>query len=196
MSSHSITFNLPCDDGIWDLDDQAFTERLSVLLDNRISFRKALHILLTSTPAAACNLQSLSSFGKEILVCAVLETMTNAKTSPLSYSSFDDYQDGNLATLNVKDPLFKAMGFCRMLWPAQLHDYYSKSATSHPDIESTVLLLFAFMQLNQSNKASGGQGHYSREAAVVATEVFCSIAKSGFHDASTPQLQAQSPNID
>lgn len=153
-------------------------------------------MLFTSTPAATCNLQNLSSFGKEILVCAVLETTANAKISPLSYSSFDDYQDGNLSTLNVKGPLFKTMRFCRTLWPAQLHNYYSKSAPSHPEIETTMLLLFAFIQLNRSNKTFNGQGLFSREAAVVATEVFCSIAKSGFHEASTPQLQAHSPNTD
>ena len=154
-------------------------------MDTRVSFRKALHGLLTNTPAATSNLQNLLSFGKEILVCAVLETIIHAKSSPLSYSSFDDYKNGNPSTLNAKGPLLEAMGLCRMLWPVQLHDCYDRSAPSHPEIESTVLLLFAAILLNRASDASCDRVVCSREAVVVATEIFCSIAKSGFHDVST-----------
>lgn len=70
------------------------------------------------------------------------------------------------------------------------------AVASHTEIDSTVLLLFAFIQVTRSKETSNRQGLFSREAAVVATEVFCSITKSGFHDATTPQLQAHSPNTD
>lgn len=150
-----------------------------------------LHGLFANTPNATPNLQSLSNFGKEILVCAVLETMVHAKSSPLSYSSFEDYKDGNLSALNTREPLLKAMGICRVLWPAQLHDYYDKSAPSHPEIESTVMLLFAVMQINQTNDAP--RGSCSREAVVAATEVFCSIAKSGFREVSIRNSHTAGP---
>lgn len=184
LSSQSIIFDLPCEDGIWALDEQEFTERLLIFPDTRVSFWQALHGLFTNTATTTSDLQSLSSFGKEALVCAVLETVIHAKSSPLSYSSFDDYKNGNASRLNARGPLLKAMGLCRMLWPAQLHKYWDKSAPSHPELESTVLLQFAVMQLNRANGASRSQSLYSRESVVAATEIFCSIAKAGFHEVS------------
>ena len=189
LSAQSIPFNLPCDDDMWALDDQGFTERLSVFRDTRVSFRQTLHGLFTNTSTTTSNLQNLAAFSKEILVCAVMETIAHANSSPLSYSSYEDYKNGNLASLNMRGPFLRAMGLCRILWPAKLHDYYDKSAPVHPEIESTILLLFAVMQLNRAGDASYDKSLCSREAVVVATEVFCSIAKSGFHDVGIPNYK-------
>ena len=175
---------------MWALDDQV-SQRLSVFLGTRFSFLQALHGLFTNTSTTISNLQNLATFSKEILFCAVLETIIHAKSSRLSYSSYDNYKGGDLSSLSIKDPLLKAISFRQMLWPAQLHDYCDKSAPSHPEIESTILLLFAVVQLKQGSDTSSNESLSSREAVVVATEVFCSIANLGFHDIITHTYESR-----
>ena len=139
------------------------------------------------------HLQNLSSFSKDILVCGLLEAIINARSSPLSYSSSEDYENGNFSAAGTRGPLLQAAELCRMLWPGRLHDYWDKLAPSHPELEGAVNLRLAILQLNRVSGVARGSSSYSREAAVAATEVFCSIARSGFHEVSTPRARGKDP---
>lgn len=193
LSSQSISFDLPCEDRVWDLGMNGLLEGLSTSSDSRVQLRKVLFELFSKDMVNTCNLlQNLSNFSRVILVCAVFETVIHAKSSPLSYNSFEDYKNGNLSATNTRDPLIEALRNCHMLWPAQLHDYWDGSASSYPELEGAMLLQFAIIQINRLNNASYSESLYSREAVIAATEVFCSIAKSGFDEVRCNHTEYQS----
>lgn len=181
LTSQQIPFDLPCEEPVRAEGGQGLGDRSR---RRRLPFRKVLHGLLTDNVGDMTCLLGLSSFAKDILICAVLETIICAASSPLSYATSEDYEGRNVRVISSRGPLLRALRLCGMLWPGRLHDYWDTLAPVHPELEGALMVRLAMLQLNRVGDSPYDGGTCSRQAAATATEVFCSIGKSGFQEVS------------
>lgn len=152
-----------------------------------------LHGLLTNNASDISHLLSLSSFAKDILICAVLETIMNTASSPLSYATFEDYESGNLPAVGTRSPLLGALRVCETLWPGRLHEYWDALSPAHPELEGALMVRLAVVRLSRADDPTQGGRPCARQAAATATEVFCSIARSRFQEVSSHDFRRIQP---
>lgn len=189
ICSQALNLKLPCDDKIWEAQTESqwhsAIESSNHTRTTNVDFQAAAHALLIKDRISDCGHESAGSFSQYVLLCAISETITLARRSPLNYSSLTGYQSGNMDDFLLRTDMVEVLKICRSLWWASPECLWETSACAHPFSENNLLL--QYMLISLSNFESSRDELYGEFLIGLdaAAEVFCSCSKVGFCEVCT-----------